>query len=662
MSDTSESLNPFDVTKAVRFSDAEILETFVEMDFVNRLISPVSETPLLLTGGKGSGRTHLLRYWSYPVQMMRSGGSFRDMVHRNNYVGIYLLIGGLNPARFRSDSMTEDASVLLFGHHLDITLTTSIIRALQVAERQDLVSPMEVETYTRSTAAIYAFPKANHVRTLLELEQQLRNRRTALDSEINRAILDNRPVDYEILYSVGTPLLFASEVLRTSFELLQGTRLSFLLDELENLTEPHQRYVQQLIRSIRTGTTMIIGSRTYGIRTYETLTDGETNRPGSEFDEIQLDDTIRNQPASVFRNFCVDLATKRFAKVKVTDVDMQRMFEDTNHSDEMFLQDIAKRPHSPALERLLRNLQEAGWSEPTVVREVSKLVNCPDDRLLEKAALLAFYQDMNRGGSPADVALTISHEITAHVAGERARLARLLQHFRRDFLAQLRREYYAREVYGGFDSIVLLADGNPRSFVNIMRAIITWSEIMGDAGKSGTAYSIEAQTRAITDVSDWFYNDSLAIGENATEVRLGIERITELFQKMRFSDKIVESSLCAFLVDENSLSQRTKAAIRTACAWSLLVQRPRRYNRNDSRRLIVFQLNRMLAPKWNLPTGRRGILELSADEVDNVFDNADRTAFDDWMAARLRRMTLNRKAPVGEKAPTAPPRHDRRLF
>lgn len=662
MNTSSESSNPFDVTKAVRFSDSEILETFVEMNFIGELVSATAETPLLLTGGKGSGRTHLLRYWSYPVQMMRSGGSLRKSIEQNGYVGIYLLIGGLNPARFQSQSITRNASVLLFGHYLDLTLTNSVIRALQLAEKQRLIDEREIEIYSEHMASVYAFDKEKGINTLQELESKLQCCRIELDSEINRAILEDRPVKYNISYEVGEPLLQAADILRSSFQALGHTRLTFLLDELENLGEPHQRYIHQFIRSVQPGTTIIVGSRTYGIRTYETLTDGETNRPGSEFDEVQLDDVMRDQQPAVFRDFCVELATKRFAKAKVTDVDMQRLFEDMNKADDAFLQSIARKDSSPALERLVRNLQEAGWSDSELIREVSRLVRCSEDRLLEKAAILGFYQDVNRGAEPLDIALKISREIDAHLAGNRARLARLLHHFRRDFLAQLRREHSVRQVFGGFDNIVVLADSNPRSFVNIMRAVIAWAEIMGEEGKNGTTYSIAAQTRAITDVSDWFYNDSLAVGDHTTEVRTGIERIAELFQKMRFSDKIVESSLCTFLVDEESLSQSTKAAIRTACAWSLLIQRPRRYNKNDARKLITLQLNRMLAPKWDLPTGRRGVVELNSKELDAIFDKTDRMPFDQLMEARLGRMTLKRvvAAPHQDEAATRTP--DNRLF
>ena len=51
--------NPFRISKAVNLTDQEIAETFVRSPVVADRVSPDTRTPVLLLGGKGSGRTHL---------------------------------------------------------------------------------------------------------------------------------------------------------------------------------------------------------------------------------------------------------------------------------------------------------------------------------------------------------------------------------------------------------------------------------------------------------------------------------------------------------------------------------------------------------------------------------------------------------------------------
>src|SRR4051812_1707989 len=83
--------NPFEVTKAVDFTDAQIASTWVDLPgggFLS-LANPTSPMPRFLVGGKGGGRTHLLRYFSYPLQRLRSDSGIQAQLHGDGYLGIY---------------------------------------------------------------------------------------------------------------------------------------------------------------------------------------------------------------------------------------------------------------------------------------------------------------------------------------------------------------------------------------------------------------------------------------------------------------------------------------------------------------------------------------------------------------------------------------------
>ena len=60
------SVNPFSITKAVDFTDEEIDSNWVDFPAGGgffRLADPKSTMPLFIIGGKGTGRTHLMRYF-----------------------------------------------------------------------------------------------------------------------------------------------------------------------------------------------------------------------------------------------------------------------------------------------------------------------------------------------------------------------------------------------------------------------------------------------------------------------------------------------------------------------------------------------------------------------------------------------------------------------
>lgn len=82
--------NPFSVTKASHLTDAEILEQWVEFDRKDKslLRSLASPVPAILVGGKGCGKTHMLRYYSFQLQRMRGAGKALSICREDGFIGI----------------------------------------------------------------------------------------------------------------------------------------------------------------------------------------------------------------------------------------------------------------------------------------------------------------------------------------------------------------------------------------------------------------------------------------------------------------------------------------------------------------------------------------------------------------------------------------------
>ena len=66
--------NPFNITKAVDFSDNDIRDYWVDFfpEALSAILKPLSPIPMYILGGKGSGKTHLMRYYSYKLQKLRN--------------------------------------------------------------------------------------------------------------------------------------------------------------------------------------------------------------------------------------------------------------------------------------------------------------------------------------------------------------------------------------------------------------------------------------------------------------------------------------------------------------------------------------------------------------------------------------------------------------
>jgi len=105
--------NPFDLTKASDFSDSEIYNYWVDVTANNNkslidLIKPHSVMPMMLLGSKGCGKTHLMRYCSEPVQLMRNNNDIISTIKKDRYLGIYFRADALNAGRFYGKGQDND--------------------------------------------------------------------------------------------------------------------------------------------------------------------------------------------------------------------------------------------------------------------------------------------------------------------------------------------------------------------------------------------------------------------------------------------------------------------------------------------------------------------------------------------------------------------------
>src|ERR1035438_5175411 len=121
----ADLLKPFDVTKAVDLTDAQIATTWVDLKNggFSELVDPRMPMPLVLLGGKGSGRTHLMRHYSYQLQKLRAGE--QDVVQslrQEGYLGIYVLCESLEAGRFEGKGQTPEAWSALFSYYMDLWL------------------------------------------------------------------------------------------------------------------------------------------------------------------------------------------------------------------------------------------------------------------------------------------------------------------------------------------------------------------------------------------------------------------------------------------------------------------------------------------------------------------------------------------------------------
>ncbi|GAA4625925.1 ORC-CDC6 family AAA ATPase [Cellulomonas oligotrophica] len=637
--------NPFEVTKAVDFTDREIRTTFVDLPTAEggfgSIVDPRSPMPHFITGGKGGGRTHLMRHLSYALQTLDISAKVAK-VRGDGYIGVYFRCSGLNASRFSGKRQSSTVWSSIFAYYMDLWLLRLIVEDLiDLAESSE--DPWTAETQRHFQQAVQeafdgGLPPATREGLRGLVDQVSREIRT-LDRAVNNAAL--RPsLDIDIKAAPGAALF---EIVRLVVrDLLPGIRITFLIDELENLRADQQRYVNTLVREKVEDCTFIIGSRAEGLRTFETLSAGEVNKAGSEYDITTLED-VYSSNRKAFRRFCTDVVVARMREVQpmAVEASLKRLFP-ANDADPDALTGAESRLR-PHLVNLRSSLKPVIRSDVRI-DEILDYLAVAEDPLEEKLRILRFYQRWSSGTAPTPaVARAVRDEFLEKDDLESARVIRdFWKGHRSDMLAQLYVESGQKVPYAGFDQFLEMAGYLPRSLLVILKSTIRWAQFLGESPlMSGNPISVRAQTEGVRDAAEWFLKDSARSDTVGMASAVAIRRLGGYLRRMRYSDKPVEVDCAAFSTDRRGLSVQALDVLDDCVSTGLLLEIPRgQIDRNSGAFHHKYQLNPMLAPHFDLPTSRRGVAKIAARELNAIFDpDVDDEGFDRLIRERI--ATLN---------------------
>ena len=656
--DGSERLNPFAITKAVDFTDKEITANWV--DWPQRggfatWLNVRSPTPRIIVGGKGTGRTHLMRHFSAPVQAIRSNTIPLDQAIEDGILGIYVLCSGLNSSRFHGRGQNKDTWEAIFSHYMDVWLAQAALDAFTTITGSDPLANEVEQRIAADIARSIGTDSENHTaRSVADLQNDMFAIQREMDSAINDAALrPGAPLRFPITSNPGDLVLRVPEAIRKHHAPLREVLFLYLIDEFENFQEWQQRYVNSLIREKKPGTSFMIGVRTYGLRTYATLTPGEENRHGSEFDEIRQDRKYTSRrDKRRYADFCHRVVARRLAEYglmndsRVTGLKAQlnALFEipEPRHVENLISERFEPRER-PHLVQLRQDLT-SHWSSTTrEVDEIIHAVQVESSPLLEKVNILLIYRVWRRGRNLAAAANDIASRSVADDPRDTANLngkqKTVLRYYTSDLQAQLYRDLGTSPVYAGMSEFITMSDGLPRNLLVILKNIYRWAAFAGEDPIRSGKISLEAQRSGVLETAEWFFRDAKPMGIDGDHVRDAIHRLGDMFRMLRFSAKPVESSLASFSADLAACSQRARKIIELADQWALLVRVDGgQKERNTGLAEAKFDFNRLLSPRWDLPTARRGAIRLNEKEVNAIFDPEHASEFSRVVDARLGRM------------------------
>lgn len=622
--------NPFSVVKASDYTDEQINEYWVDIpggEGFSEIAKPLSEMPMIILGGKGSGKTHLMRYFSYTLQRIRHGESYIEKINEDKYVGIYFRCGGLNSERFGDKGFSKDVWKTIFAYYFDVWISQLVVEfAINYVELSNTSVKVENTICKEILNCFDVSPVASSDElTLTDIHQILIEQQKDIDSKVNNSIF-SKELDVNILSTQGRLVFGIPKILESHIEGLKNILFVYLIDELENFSSEQQKYIQTLLRERQHPCSIKIGVRSYGIKTYETYADGEENREGNEFEAIKLDDELRAKNKD-FDKFARELCVSRLKASGLNDFSedeksIDKYFEDPKSIDEFGdINRITSGINGKTISSLQKKLKNNVNQES--LDKILSLLSFEGVPIIEVAAVYAFYKSWSRNKDLVKSAEEINDSYNSYLKNKNnKKIKEIISHYKKDFIAQLR--YVNKnqaQVYAGIKNIIDISRGFPRHYLTILKHIYQASIFNGENPFTSGEISIRSQSEGVQQSSQWFYDEARIAGEDGTVLKNAINKLAELFRINRYSDKPTECSLRAFYTDMSKLDNETVRLIKLAHDWSLLIKDNKgRPDKNSGRIDDKYILNAMLSPHWGLPIGLRGVIHLDSNMLKSIFN------------------------------------------
>ena len=642
--------NPFDINKAVDYTDEDIYRFWVNISEpagFNELMKPTSLMPMIIVGSKGSGKTHIMKYYSYELQKIRleanKGKSLGELFKDETFIGIYVRCSGLNARVFDGKGVDDYSWEMMFAYYWELWIGERVLAALTDMQDNELLEGCEEESLVKGILSLFMKQDAD-CNTLKELREYFIKLQKELLYEIhNFLLLGKAKPEVNIRLKASTLTFGIPNLLKEKVPYFKKRHILYLIDEYENFSEQQQQVMMTLLREKPTSCTIRIGTRPYGIRTRYTIGKIEENREGSEYEKLRLDEMLRD--AENYKTYLKEICEKRLTEAGLSLLKPFNLEEyiDDKGTEELLESAREKKATQGVLNNLRKNLgqyKQQKLSEKEI-NEIIDCVTCDEDLVVERAGIKLLYMKMKgKSGNLVEDARWIQGEQDNYHSKDARKdnaIAKHLRYYRRDIIDDIARRANIPISYYGMNTLMDLSCGTPRTLLRLLKQ--AFSKQYFNTGKvpfeKGRHLNVEAQQSGIESAGEWFFEENRIPNDN-TGVTEVVTRLGSYMQRLRFSELPPQCSINIFSVQEENMSEEALQTLRTLELYSYLVPHKDRRKKNADSKVSTYKLNSILAPKYELALEARANVELSKEEAEILFNPQRKDEYEDFVKTKLK--------------------------
>ena len=457
-SDTLARLSELFGAHKAEWLGARLFELFSEPSYFPRM---TTSRPCILVGGRGTGKTTVLRGLSYQGQFALEKRN-EQTVPSWPYYGFYYRVDTNKVGAFKGPELSDIEWLRHFGHYMNLLMCVQVLRFLSWFQATTRILTDLREDDLASVATAFKLPPPSSNEHLLQL---LESSLTEFEAHINNVVDGSGPN----LSMQGAPVGTLIESVK-KLEVFADKLFFFLIDEYENLEDYQQQLMNTLIKHSGELYSFKICVRELGWRVRNTTAGNEYLVSPADYTRIDITEVMQG---SRFEEFSHKVCQDRLAALVEGNhqvvVEIRELFPSISEEEEATLLGI--EDHN---QEILRELQEIG--PPEMVDRLTPMEIC----------LLAYWAKSHNQ--------SLNEAFEDFQQNNRSWRTRL-NNYKHALLFTIRRGRSGiRKYYAGWDTFIQLSGGNIRFLLQLVEESL--ARHLRDGRGLHESLSPDLQTRA----------------------------------------------------------------------------------------------------------------------------------------------------------------------
>jgi hypothetical protein len=607
--------NPFSGVNAVQLKEDAILDYWCS-PFTYNIFSEIKqsdiyreENNIVLMGGRSTGKSMFLRYWSYPIQFRRAEKERKkplDIIKGNEGIGFYFRIDSPILKSFDGYDLNTEHWASLFTHYFELTVGIQYLEALKrLQEDAEISEEAETSCFVPKVCELLRLsPQQRLEPVITELDRRLRFIDTYRGDVTfhKKAFEPDGPVFPSESLSFGIANLIIQ-----CFDSFRDLNIIILLDEYENFLTYQQMMVNALLRFTKPQIKFRIGMRLEGFRTYNMMGTEDFIKEGREYRKVVFED-ISSQNSD-YPKFLAEIAKKRLEHVRTLReagfVDIKK-FLSVREDLEQEARDLVKNDPNRVFNQFLK-------SSGVPKKELEK-VRCLDNPLIELLNMIWLMR-----GVSADETRQAMRDFLDGRKTKGAKKYRLdyVDKYKLSLMFLLCSIYRKEKQYYSFNTFSFLSSGIVGQFIELCRRSFANAEWRDrDALLENGTISREDQTRAARDCSVAEKQQISRIEDYGGTISRFIEKIGNIFRAFHADHKLRYPEVNQFATNIEALSDKNlQYAMQAAIKWSV-IQKKRTMHRSGPGEPLqdIYAVNRIFSPSFQISYRTRGGKSVALNE------------------------------------------------